>query len=112
MDKFLNVAWKKDEISGEADFDIHRDNIVANQPKLEFAPTTKLWAFEKELEQQIRTKRARNESDIIEVCFKHGVKRQHAATVIKRLKTEGVLKLSWRVPDIRRMDSPRPLVFE
>lgn len=27
IDKFLQVAWQNDSISGEADFDIHRDNI-------------------------------------------------------------------------------------
>lgn len=31
MDKFLQVAWKKDEINGEADFDINRDNIAPGE---------------------------------------------------------------------------------
>jgi hypothetical protein len=28
MDKFLQVAWNKDVINGEADFDINRDNVA------------------------------------------------------------------------------------
>jgi len=111
MDKFLQVAWKKDQFSGEADFDINRENIVANQPKLDFAPPTKLWAFERDLEELIRAKALRTEYDVIQVCFRHGVKRQHAEPVIKRLKAEGVLKINWRVPDIGRIDAPRPLIF-
>jgi three-Cys-motif partner protein len=111
MDKFLQVAWKKDQISGEADFDINRDNIVANQPKLDFAPPTKLWAFERDLEELIRKKALKTEYDVIQVCFRHGVKRQHAEPVIRRLKAEGVLKINWRVPDIGKIDAPRPLVI-
>jgi len=35
MDKFLQVAWKEDQVNGEADFDIHRDNIQPGQPKFD-----------------------------------------------------------------------------
>jgi len=38
MDKFLQVAWKEDEVNGEANFDIERDNLRPDQPTL-FAPT-------------------------------------------------------------------------
>ena len=36
MDKFLEVAWKQDEIHGEADFDIDRENMVPSSPMLPF----------------------------------------------------------------------------
>ena len=42
MDKFLQVAWKKDAINGEADFDINRDNISPGELLLaldEFRPS-------------------------------------------------------------------------
>src|SRR5262245_30873128 len=31
MDKFLHVAWTQDPINGEADYDIGRENMVADQ---------------------------------------------------------------------------------
>jgi hypothetical protein len=34
MDKFLEVAWKQDEINGEADFDIDRENMLPGSPML------------------------------------------------------------------------------
>lgn len=111
MDKFLQVAWKKDEISGEADFDIHRDNIRAEQPKLDFGAPTKLWAFERDLDDLVRRRVVNNERDVIRVCFRHGVKRQHAESVLAELKKEGVIRISWRVPDIRKLEEPRPIVF-
>ena len=47
--------------------------------------------------------------DVMRVCFEHGVKRQHAEPVLSRLKRDGVIELNFRVPDIRRWDSPRPI---
>lgn len=47
--------------------------------------------------------------DVIQVCFDHGVKRQHAEELLRRLKTEGVIELSFRVPDIDRLAEPRPI---
>jgi three-Cys-motif partner protein len=111
MDKFLQVAWKEDQISGEADFDIHRDNIKPGQPKFdleEFRPT-KVSAFERELEAILRSGGARNERDVIDVCFRHGVKRQHATAVLSKLKGDGTIGLSFRVPDIRKLSTPRPI---
>jgi len=35
MDKFLQVAWKRDQINGEADFDINRDNIAPGEMLLD-----------------------------------------------------------------------------
>jgi three-Cys-motif partner protein len=111
MDKCLEVAWKKDEISGEADFDIHRDNIRVDQPKLDFGAPTKLRAFERELDDLVRKKAVKTERDVIRVCFRHGVKRQHAEPVLAALKKEGVIRISWRVPDIRKLEEPRLIEF-
>jgi three-Cys-motif partner protein len=111
MDKFLQVAWAQDEINGEADFDINRENIRADQMLLPipgFRPS-KVSAFEADLEQRLRGGLLTDEADVIQVCFDHGVRRQHAETVLKKLKAEGVIELRFRVPDIRKLDSPRPI---
>ena len=95
----------------EANFDIHRDNIVPGQPKFdleEFKPT-KVLAFERELEANVRRGRVRNERDVIQFCFRHGVKRQHASPVLSGLKRERVIEIDFRVPDIRRLRQPRPV---
>ena len=68
----------------------------------------KIAAFERELEHLLRNGRLSDELQAIQVCFEHGVKRQHAKPVLSRLKLERVIELDFRVPDIRRMDSPRP----
>ncbi len=111
MDKFLRVAWTQDELNGEADFDINRENIRPNQmflPIEDFRPS-KVTAFEVDLEERLRTGRLQDESEVIQLCFDHGVTPRHARPVLKKLKDEGTIHLSFSVPDVRRLRAPRPI---
>jgi len=109
MDKFLQVAWQSDSISGEADFDIGRDNIGRSElllPLAEMRPS-KIAAFEAELQRLLRAGQLASEIDVMQVCFDHGVKRQHAEPVLIKLKREGIIDLEFRVPDVNRLSTPR-----
>jgi three-Cys-motif partner protein len=111
IDKFLQVAWKKDVLNGEADFDINRENLRPDQmsfPLDDFRPR-KVSAFERELEESLRSGRYRTEADVIRACFDHGVTRQHAKPVLVKLKKQRVIDVRFRVPDIRRLRSPLPI---
>jgi three-Cys-motif partner protein len=111
MDKFLEVAWKQDEVNGEANFDINRESITKDEPFLplqELRPT-KLTDFERNLEAAIRAKRLHDERDVVRFCYSYGVRRQHAAVVLQRLKKEGVINPRFRVPKFDRRPSPLPL---
>jgi hypothetical protein len=111
MDKFLQVAWKKDEINGEADFDINRDNILPGDLFLaldEFRPS-KITAFDRKLERLLRGGQLKHELDVARVCFSHGVKRQQAESVLAKLKKQGVIELDFRVPQIDSSKAPRPI---
>jgi three-Cys-motif partner protein len=105
MDKFLRVAWRTDELNGEADFDINRDDCGPLLSSL--LPPTKITAFESDLASRIRSGLVKTEADVISVCFEHGVRRQHSESVLKTLKAEGVIDCSFRVPDIDRLREPR-----
>jgi len=109
IDKFLQVTWRKDATSGEANFDIHRDNLVRNQKYLGFKKPTKTDAFEVELETAIRSGAVTSELDVMRICYAHGVKRQHSKDVLAKLKKDGVIKLSFRTPDVANWRSPRPI---
>lgn len=111
IDKFLHVAWDNDQISGEANFDIDRENIRDDEillPLSEMRPN-KIAAFESELEHLLRNGKLADEAQVMQVCFEHGVKRQHATPVLNKLKQQRVIELDFKVPDIRRLDSPRPI---
>lgn len=103
MDKFLNTAWTKDTLNGEANFDINQEDFQEHAPFLSldmFDKPTKLRAFAADLREQILTGKCANELEVVEVCFQHGVKRQHAEVVLRQLKTEGRIKIDFRVPQI------------
>lgn len=111
MDKFLQVAWNKDEINGEADFDINRDNVSPGEmllPLDNFRPS-KITAFERALEDLVRSGELKDERDLVHFCFRHGVRRQHSERVLEKLKKEGVIEVHFRVPQITRIDSPRAI---
>ena len=111
IDKFLQVVWGKDEISGEADFDINREKMRPEQvPLFPDLRPSKISTFEAALEQLIKDGRVLNELDVMQVCFDHSMKRQHAEPVLKRLKNAGVIKLDFRVPDIKRINNPRQIL--
>jgi three-Cys-motif partner protein len=111
LDKFLQVAWNKDALNGEADFDINRDNLSPGEmllPLDNFRPS-KITAFESELERQLRSGQLRDERDLVRCCFGFGVKRQHAAKVLAKLKEHGVIEAKFRVPQVDHLNSPRPI---
>ncbi len=111
MDKFLQVAWKADEINGEADFDINRENILPGEMLLqleEFRPR-KVTAFQRELEHLLRSGALKTELDVVRVCFDHGVTRQHAEPILAKLKKEDAIVAEFRTPQIDRLDAPRPI---
>jgi three-Cys-motif partner protein len=110
MDKFLEVAWKKDSISGEANFDINRENIQPDQMRLFSDMPTKLTVFAAELERLLRDGQLTDELAVMRVCFDHGVRRQHASPVLAKLKKDRVIQLDFKVPDIRRLDAPRRIL--
>jgi len=109
MDKFLQVAWQQDKLNGEADFDINRENFRPNQERLpldDFHPR-KVTAFEQDLEEALRKGRCQTEREVIQICFDHGVTRQHSSSVLAKLKKAGVIEADFRVPDLNRLSSPR-----
>lgn len=111
MDKFLSVAWRKDQINGEADFDINRDNLTESEylPLGEMFRPKKVTEFEADLERSLLAGVAKNERDVFEICFAHGVTRQHAKPVLQRLISAKLVEAEFRVPDIKNLRDPRPL---
>ena len=110
--KFLRVAWGNDEIAGEANFDIDRENIAPGEmllPIEAFRPK-KIQAFEADLEAALRGGEMQSEADLVHFCIAAGMTCQHANPVLKKLKDQHVIECDFRTPDIRRMRDPRPVL--
>src|ERR1051325_478202 len=109
--KFLQVTWANDKIAGEANFDIERENIRPGEGLLELdvMRPNKVKEFEGELETKLQSGRMKSEADVIRFCIEAGMTSQHAAPVLRKLKTAGRIEIDFRVPDVRNMKSPRPI---
>ncbi len=115
MEKFLRVAWETDELNGEADFDINRDDILPGEmllPLDEFRPS-KVTAFEHDLEKAIRDGKCPTELEVARKCFEHGVTCRHAKPVLKKLKKEGIARFDFEVPSTsaQHLRQPRPIAL-
>ncbi len=111
MDKFLTAAWSKDKLNGEANFDINKEDFQEHAPFLSldmFEKPTKLRAFEEDFREQILSGQCSNELEAVEICFKHGVKRQHAEAILKKLKFDEKIEISFRTPQFDQKP-PRPI---
>lgn len=109
MHKFLGIAWSKDKIAGEANFDINKTDIREDAPFLgleEFQPDKKR-KFESELEKAIRRGLIPDERKLLIYCIRNGFTGGHAAPILKTLKNEGVIELEFRVPQEKNLDKPR-----
>jgi len=87
MDKFLHKCWEKDEVRGEANFDIDDEQINQNSPSLfaEMNTPKKLSLFEKELIAAVLGKKLSTNKDVYIFTLERGFLAKHAQKVIKDL---------------------------
>lgn len=104
------MAWSNDALTGEANFDIDRENTSLAAPFLDFAELRpkKIQAFEADLEKAIRSGSVRNEADLIRLAIEAGMSPRHCVPVLKKLKEERVITCDFRSPNIDNFyKSPR-----
>lgn len=88
VQKFLNICWGKNEINGEANFDIDEE-YKQKQPCLwGEKKVTKLEQFALDLEGYIYEMRKVTNKDILEFTLARGFIPKHASYIMKRLKDE------------------------
>ena len=111
--KFLQVAWKNDQIAGEANFDVERENVRSDELLLGFEEMKpkKIQSFEGALGDALRSRRFATEADVIRFCIEAGMTAQHAAPVFTELKKEKVLTAEFRVPNVRNTKEPRSITY-
>jgi len=111
--KFLQVAWKNDQIAGEANFDVERENVGSHEMLLGFdeMKPRKIQNFEAALENALRAQQFGTEADVIRFCIETGMTAQHAAPVITELKKQKVIVADFRVPNVRNLREPRPITY-
>ena len=94
IEKFLNVGWKINPQTGDANYDIDDEKINPREPTLfaEFDTPTKIQFFERELKAKIESDEIVTNHDIYEYSFESGMLPKHANKVIQELMKENKIQ--------------------
>jgi three-Cys-motif partner protein len=94
IEKFLTVAWEKDSLSGEANYDIEDDDMRPNESFLfeDIFKPKKLDRFEKNLKEYLQTERTNNE--IYEFTLSEGFLPKHVTQILKALEKDNKLSIT------------------
>jgi three-Cys-motif partner protein len=89
VEKFLSIAWKRNETNGEADFDIDDDDLKIQQTLFGSQSLTKLELFCKNIRSKILSGEITNNIDLYNFALEEGHLGKHAADVLRELKKKG-----------------------
>jgi len=100
VEKFLITAWNKNNINGEANFDIDDDKNKGQADLFGYIALTKKMKFEVELREAIINKTVCNNKEAFDFALNHGHLPVHAADVIKEMKRKKIINYHGRSPMI------------
>ncbi|MBC7722459.1 MAG: three-Cys-motif partner protein TcmP [Pedobacter sp.] len=86
VDKFLSIAWKRNETNGEANFDIDDDDKKTQLSIFGDKKLTKLEEFKQHLRDQILLKEIKNNFELLDYVYNEGHVGNHAAECLKEMK--------------------------
>jgi len=107
VEKFLHIAWKNNQINGEADYDIDEDKtktqLIFNfdNPN-ESKKLTKIESFKANLEKHIKEKRFITNSELYYYTYENGHIAEHTNELLRELKKLkkisyiGHSKINWK----------------
>ncbi len=97
VDKFLKTAWDKNNVNGEANFDID-DEINECQPTLFGTKPTKIENFKQNIRQEILDGRIMTNKEAYDYTLKQGHISSHATDEISAMKKEKLIKYDGKSP--------------
>lgn len=94
IEKFLNVCWKINPNTGDANFDIDNERISPKTPKLfkEFDIPNKIQFFENMLIEKIRNGELTTIKQVYSFTLDMGCLPKHANKVLRKLQKDNVIK--------------------
>src|ERR1044072_1425536 len=88
VEKFLTIAWKRNDVNGEANFDIDDD---AGKRQLNFfgeSKLTKREEFDRAVRDKVLSGEISNNKGLLDYAFGEGHLGSHAAEVLKKMKKD------------------------
>ena len=89
VDKFLNIAWNRNPINGDANFDIDDDSQKAQLDLFAGKKLTKIEKFKNSLKAKLISREIRNNFDALCFCHDEGHIGKHAAECLREMKKNG-----------------------
>lgn len=100
VEKFLSIAWSKNSLNGEANFDIDEDQKKNQLDFFEKKKPTKIERFEEVLEDFIRISKEVTNKKVFVFAMDAGHPARHAAECLRKLKKTGKVDYEGRSPKI------------
>lgn len=100
VDKFLRIAWKRNDTNGEANFDIDEDHSKAQPDLWGRKSLTKLERFERDLREKVLNREITDNAEALNFCYSEGHLGSHADVILRSMKKRGEISY----------DSASPLV--
>lgn len=99
IEKFLQVCWKHDMLTGEANFDIDNEQIDLSQPSLfkEFDIPTKRQVFEESLKSKILNSELKTDLQVYLFSLNEGFLLKDANRILKELDKEEKITLDFKL---------------
>ena len=99
MEKFLNVCWKRDKLTGEANFDIDNERIDLFKPALfaEYNTPSKRQLFEINLKTKVFDRELRTNRDVYLYGLTEGFLPADVNTVLKNLRDERKIEFNFKL---------------
>ena len=98
VDKFLKIAWKRNNLNGEADFDIDEDKNKIQLDMFEGQKLTKVEKFKNELETKLLKRKTVTNKVVLMYTYSNGHIPQHAVDLLKLMKKQGKLEYEGKSP--------------
>lgn len=100
IDKFLEIAWRRSPINGDANFDIDDEATISQWDIFGNRRLSKKEVFAQNLEEFLKKYKVVTNKDIFNFTLSLGHPRQHASEVLKGLKVKKQIDFVGRSPKI------------
>lgn len=89
VDKFLNTAWKRSPINGDANFDIDDDSSKSQLNIFGGKRLTKIEEFQGKLRAKVLSREIKNNYDTLQFTYDEGHIGGHADKILREMKKKG-----------------------
>ncbi len=98
VDKFLNIAWTRSPINGDANFDIDEDTRKNQLDMFSNKRLTKIEGFKENLRAKVLAMEITNNFEALKFVYEEGHIGKHASECLKKMKSESEINYEGTSP--------------